>query len=180
MSASSVATGGQTYFGRMASSILGPEITTSFDRGLHRFTVLMIQFFPRCSFYELEGKIHPMEPILVGDLMNQYQELSSDGFRVLAVAYKHLEPRSAYSKDDESELILKGYVAFLDPPKETAPMAIAALRKIGVTVKVLTGDNDLVTRKICHEVDLPVDQLVLGSQVETMTDEELIYGRWRQ
>jgi Mg2+-importing ATPase len=129
--------------------------------------------FPRCSFYELEGKIHPMEPILVGDLMNQYQELSSDGFRVLAVAYKHLEPRSTYSKDDESELILKGYVAFLDPPKETAPMAIAALNKIGVTVKVLTGDNDLVTRKICQEVGLPVDRLVLGSQVETMTDEEL-------
>jgi Mg2+-importing ATPase len=129
--------------------------------------------FPRCSFYELEGKIHPMEPILVGDLMNQYQELSSDGFRVLAVAYKHLEPRSAYSKDDESELILKGYVAFLDPPKETAPIALAALNKIGVTVKVLTGDNDLVTRKICKEVGLPVDKLVLGSQVETMTDEEL-------
>jgi P-type Mg2+ transporter len=129
--------------------------------------------FPRCSFYELQGKIHPMEPILVGDLMNQYQELSSDGFRVLAVAYKHLESRAAYSKDDESELILKGYVAFLDPPKETAPMAIAALSKIGVTVKVLTGDNDLVTRKICQEVGLPVDRLVLGSQVETMTDEEL-------
>jgi P-type Mg2+ transporter len=114
-----------------------------------------------------------MEPILVGDLMNQYQELSMDGFRVLAVAYKHLERRAAYSKDDESELILKGYVAFLDPPKETAASAIAALRKIGVTVKVLTGDNDLVTRKICQEVGLPVDKLVLGSQVETMTDEEL-------
>src|SRR6202011_4582772 len=97
----------------------------------------------------------------------------SDGFRVLAVAYKHLEPRSAYSKDDESELILKGYVAFLDPPKETAPMALTALSKIGVTVKVLTGDNDLVTRKICKEVGLPVDKLVLGTQVETMTDEEL-------
>src|SRR5258708_4325960 len=114
-----------------------------------------------------------MEPIIVGDLMHQYKELSRDGFRVLAVAYKHLEPRSAYSNDDESELILKGYVAFRDPPKETGPMALAALSKIGVTVKVLTGDNDLVTRKICKEVGLPVDKLVLGSQVETMTDEEL-------
>jgi P-type Mg2+ transporter len=84
-----------------------------------------------------------------------------------------IEPRSAYSKDDESELILKGYLAFLDPPKETAPMALAALRKIGVTVKVLTGDNDLVTRNICKEAGLPVDKLVLGSQVEIMTDEEL-------
>src|ERR1700732_135237 len=129
--------------------------------------------FPRCSFYELEGKIYPMEPILVGDLMNQYQELSMDGFRVLAVAYKHLETRPAYSKDDESELILKGYVAFLDPPKETAPKAIEALRKIGVTVKVLTGDNDLVTRKVCKEVGLAAEELVLGSQVETMSDEQL-------
>jgi P-type Mg2+ transporter len=129
--------------------------------------------FSRCSFYELEGEIYPMEPILVGDLMNQYQELSMDGFRVLAVAYKHLERRLVYSKDDESELILKGYVAFLDPPKETASKAIEALRKIGVAVKVLTGDNDLVTRKVCKEVGLPVDELVLGSQIEAMTDKEL-------
>ena len=114
-----------------------------------------------------------MEPILIGDLMEQYQELSMDGFRVLAVAYKHLQTRASYSKDDESELILKGYVAFLDPPKETAEKAIAALKKIGITVKVLTGDNDLVTRKICKEVGLAVEEIILGSQVETMTDEQL-------
>jgi P-type Mg2+ transporter len=118
----------------------------------------------------LEGEIRPMEPILIGDLMEQYQELSMDGFRVLAVAYKHLQTRASYSKDDESELILKGYIAFLDPPKETAEKAIAALEKIGVTVKVLTGDNDLVTRKVCKEVGLAVEELILGSQVETMTD----------
>ena len=108
--------------------------------------------FPRCRFFELEGEICPMDPILTGDLMAQYQELSMDGFRVLAVAYKPLEPHAPCSKDEESDLILKGYVAFLDPPKETAEKAIAALRKIGVTVKVLTGDNDLVTRKVCKEV----------------------------
>jgi P-type Mg2+ transporter len=76
-------------------------------------------------------------------------------------------------RTNESELILKGYIAFLDPPKETAEKAIAALEKIGVTVKVLTGDNDLVTRKVCKEVDLAVEELILGSQVETMTDEGL-------
>jgi P-type Mg2+ transporter len=129
--------------------------------------------FPRCSFFELEGEISPMEPILIGDLMTQYQELSMDGFRVLAVAYKHLQNDTHYSKLDESDLILKGYIAFLDPPKETAEKAIAALRKIGVTVKVLTGDNDLVTRKVCKEVGLGADELILGSQVETMTDEQL-------
>src|SRR4029077_13062557 len=100
-------------------------------------------------------------------------ELSMDGFRVLAVAYKHLQTRATYSKDDESELILKGYIAFLDPPNETAEKAIAALKKIGVTVKVLTGDNDLVTRKVCKEVGLAAEELILGSQVETMSDEQL-------
>jgi Mg2+-importing ATPase len=129
--------------------------------------------FPRCRFFELEGEIFPMDPILTGDLMAQYQELSMDGFRVLAVAYKPLEPHAPCSKDEESDLILKGYVAFLDPPKETAEKAIAALRKIGVTVKVLTGDNDLVTRKVCKEVGLVADELILGSQIETMTDEQL-------
>jgi Mg2+-importing ATPase len=129
--------------------------------------------FPRCSFYELEDEIYPMEPILVGDLMEQYQELSADGFRVLAVAYKNLETRAAYSKDDESELVLKGYVAFLDPPKDTAAKAIEALKKIGVTVKVLTGDNDLVTRKVCHEVGIATEKVLLGTKIEPMTDDQL-------
>ncbi len=129
--------------------------------------------FPRCGFFELEGEICAMEPILIGDLMEQYQELSMDGFRVLAVAYKRLEKRATYSKDEESELVLKGYIAFLDPPKETAEKAIAALKKIGVTVKVLTGDNDLVTRKVCREVGLSAEGLLLGSQVEKMTDQQL-------
>jgi Mg2+-importing ATPase len=129
--------------------------------------------FPRCSFYELENEVYPMEPILIGDLMEQYQELSADGFRVLAVAYKNLETRVAYAKDDESELVLKGYVAFLDPPKDTAATAIEALKKIGVTVKVLTGDNDLVTRKVCHEVGISTDKVLLGTKVELMTDDQL-------
>jgi Mg2+-importing ATPase len=129
--------------------------------------------FPRCSFYELEDEIYPMEPILIGDLMEQYQELSADGFRVLAVAYKNLETRAAYSKDDESALVLKGYVAFLDPPKDTAAKAIEALKKIGVTVKVLTGDNDLVTRKVCHEVGIATEKVLLGTKIEPMTDDQL-------
>jgi len=129
--------------------------------------------FSRCSFYELEGEVYEMEPVLIGDLMEQYQELSADGFRVLAVAYKNLEKRPAYSKDDESKLVLKGYVAFLDPPKDTAARAIEALKKIGVTVKVLTGDNDLVTRKVCHEVGISTDNVLLGSKVESMADDQL-------
>jgi Mg2+-importing ATPase len=129
--------------------------------------------FAHCSHFELNGELYKMEPILVGDLIEQYQELSKDGSRVLAVAYKDLEDRSTYSKHDESNLILKGYVAFLDPPKETAAKAIEALEKHGVEVKVLTGDNELVTRKICHEVGIATENILLGSKVETLSDEDL-------
>ena len=114
-----------------------------------------------------------MEPILVGDLLEELNELNSDGFRVLAVANKKVEKRAAYSKADEDGLVLTGYLAFLDPPKETAAKAIAGLNRHGVTVKVLTGDNDLVTRKICTEVGLKVDKILLGNEVEKMSALEL-------
>ena len=114
-----------------------------------------------------------MEPILVGDLLEELNELNSDGFRVLAVANKKVKKRAAYSKADEDGLVLTGYLAFLDPPKETPIEAIAALNQHGVTVKVLTGDNDLVTRKVCTEVGLKAEKIPLGSEVEKMSDEEL-------
>ena len=129
--------------------------------------------FARCTHFESEGEVLPMEPILIGDLIQEYNDLSSDGFRVLAVASRRLDKRPAYSKADESELILKGYIAFLDPPKETVNEAIAALQHNGVTVKVLTGDNDLVTRKVCKDVGLDTGEVLLGNAVETMTDEQL-------
>jgi len=114
-----------------------------------------------------------MEPILVGDLLEQVNSLNEDGLRVLAVATKKLDKRPSYSKADECDLVLTGYIAFLDPPKETAVEAITALRQHGVTVKVLTGDNDLVTRKVCTEVGINAEKILLGRQVESMTDAEL-------
>ena len=129
--------------------------------------------FAKCTHFENEGEILPMEPILVGNLIEQVNSLSEDGFRVLAVATKKLGPQNTFSKADESELVLTGYLAFLDPPKDSAAKAITALRQNGVTVKVLTGDNDLVTRKVCSEVGIHADKILLGSQVEKLTDEEL-------
>jgi Mg2+-importing ATPase len=129
--------------------------------------------FSRCSQFESDGEYFPMEPILMGDLVQEYNDLSADGFRVLAVASKKVDKRAAYAKADEADLILKGYIAFLDPPKETAALAIAALQQHGVVVKVLTGDNDLVTRKVCTEVGLETGQILLGSAVEHMTDPQL-------
>jgi Mg2+-importing ATPase len=129
--------------------------------------------FAKCTHFESEGDVYPMEPILVGDLIEQVNDLSEDGFRVLAVATKKVEKKAAYAKADETELVLTGYLAFLDPPKETAATAINVLRQHGVAVKVLTGDNDLVTRKVCTEVGINAEKIVLGSQVETMTDPQL-------
>jgi P-type Mg2+ transporter len=131
------------------------------------------EIFKRCADFELDGEIHPIDPVLIADLKEEYERLSSDGFRVLALAYKDLERKQAYTKDDESGMILKGYLAFLDPPKETASPAIQALQSHGVSVKVLTGDNELVTKKICSEVGLVVDHVLLGSEVAQMSDQEL-------
>jgi Mg2+-importing ATPase len=129
--------------------------------------------FQRCTQFELEGKLYPVDPLLIQDLKEEYDDLSADGFRVLAIAYKDLAHKPAYSKEDECNLVLKGYVAFLDPPKQTSAPAVLALRDHGITVKILTGDNELVSRKICQEVGLLTEHVLLGSQVEAMSDAEL-------
>ncbi|MCC6678261.1 MAG: magnesium-translocating P-type ATPase [Phycisphaerales bacterium] len=136
--------------------------------------------FPRCGHFELDGELYPMQHILIDELKEEYEQLSRDGFRVLAIASKDIVPRGVvagdatpYSKTDECHLILNGYVAFLDPPKETARRAIDALRQHGIAVKVVTGDNDLVSRKICSEVGIPTDDVLLGADVERMSDEQL-------
>jgi P-type Mg2+ transporter len=129
--------------------------------------------FARCTQFASDGEIFPMEPILVGNLIEQVNSLSEDGFRVLAVATKKLGAQNTFTKADECDLCLTGYLAFLDPPKDTAKTAIAALRQHGVAVKVLTGDNDLVTRKVCSEVGINAEKILLGNDVEKMSDEQL-------
>jgi P-type Mg2+ transporter len=129
--------------------------------------------FLQCSHFELDGKVSPMETNLIVGLKEEYDRLSNDGFRVLAVATKEMPAKQACAKDDEGDLVLKGYVAFLDPPKNTAGPAIEALHKHGVTVKILTGDNQLISRKVCGDVGLAADPMLLGGDVEKMSDVEL-------
>ena len=136
--------------------------------------------FPKCKSAELDGRLLPMDHQHIDDLRKEYQQLSADGFRVLAIATKDVEPRPAaaagatpYGKADEQDLILRGYVAFLDPPKEGAAAAIEALQRHGIAVKVVTGDNDLVARKICKEVGLTTEFVLMGDEVEKMSAEEL-------
>ncbi len=131
------------------------------------------EVFLRCSHFELDGELSPMDPDRIVGLKQEYDSLSNDGFRVLAVATKDLPGKQICAKDDERELILRGYVAFLDPPKDTAAHALAALHKNGVAVKILTGDNHLISRKVCKDVGLLADPMLLGSDVEKLSDAEL-------
>jgi len=129
--------------------------------------------FTRCAQFELEGDLYPMDPVMLEDLKEEYDKLSADGFRVLAIAYRDCESKQVYGKEDEEALILKGYIAFLDPPKETTAAAIAALQRHGITVKVLTGDNELVSRKICAQVGLSLDHVLTGAAIDKMDDTQL-------
>src|SRR5664279_5463320 len=102
------------------------------------------------------------------------RKLNQEGLRALAVAYKWLPAEDrTYNVGDEKDLVLAGYVAFLDPPKESAREAIAALREYGVAVKIITGDNEVVTRKICKEVGLVIENIMLGKDVEKLSDSQL-------
>ncbi len=136
--------------------------------------------FPRCASFELDGEILAMDHAHIASLKQEYERLSADGFRVLAIATKEVAPRAPvadhatpYGKADEVELILQGYIAFLDPPKPTCRAAIAELQRHGVVVKVITGDNELVARKVCREVGLATDVVVRGDEVEAMTAAQL-------
>jgi Mg2+-importing ATPase len=132
------------------------------------------EILKRCNKYILDEEVFELEPFILTDLKEEYDSLSSEGFRVLAIAYKDMsQKKEVYSKDDESDLILKGYIAFLDPPKPSARKTIEVLRKLGIELKVLTGDNELVARKICSEVGLNIKGLVTGEQMEKITDDQL-------
>jgi len=130
--------------------------------------------FKRCTHMELNGEVHDLDPFLLPDLVEELDKLQGQGFRVLAVAYKDVSgERAVFSKEDEQGMVLRGYVAFLDPPKESTREALAALDKHGVTVKVLTGDNDIVAKKICADVGLPMKRVLLGNDVEAADDAQL-------
>jgi len=137
--------------------------------------------FAKCVNFRLDATLHPMDHPHIEELKKEYELLSADGFRVLALATKDTPPREGaaahstpYGKPDECDLTLEGYVAFLDPPKESALAAIKALEQHGVRVKVLTGDNDLVARTVCKQVGLVVERVLLGEEVESMTDDALV------
>jgi Mg2+-importing ATPase len=131
------------------------------------------EVFAACKHYAVGAETGPLDDSHFAAAKQTTTELNTDGFRVVAVAFREMSPtQTTYSVADESDLTLLGYIAFLDPPKETCAAAIGALQASGVQVKILTGDNDIVTRKICHEVGLAVDRIVLGSDIAALSPDD--------
>ncbi|MDP4109358.1 MAG: magnesium-translocating P-type ATPase [Bacillota bacterium] len=127
-----------------------------------------------CPYAEYGGKIEPITDAIKKEILSTVAQYNGDGMRVLGVAQKtNPSPVGAFSVADESDMVLIGYLAFLDPPKESTAEAVRALSEYGVAVKILTGDNDAVTRCICRKVGIKVDNLLLGSDVGEMSDAEL-------
>jgi Mg2+-importing ATPase len=129
-----------------------------------------------CTRVEVKGEVIEVLPEHDAKRRQLADDLNGQGFRVIALAYKQMPGASddpVYSIKDESDLILLGFMAFLDPPKDTAAEALKQLHHLNVDVKVLTGDNEIITAYICKEVGMPVEHLLLGSQIETMNETEL-------
>jgi len=125
-----------------------------------------------CDNYQVDEDINPLIKLIRDDLMDEYRSLSAEGYRVLAIAYREFDrSKQAFSVSDESELTLLGYIAFFDPAKDTSATAIQALSRSGVAVKILTGDNELVTRKVCKDVAMPITKIITGPQLAAMDDE---------
>jgi len=128
---------------------------------------------PACTQVELDGVAKELDTALLEQAQTLFRGLSGDGYRVLAVAYRTVERRTAYTVSDECDLTLAGFAAFLDPARADVAATIAALRADGVIVKILTGDNELVTQRICATVGLATGVIVLGAQVDRMSDPAL-------
>ncbi len=144
-------------------------------------TLLIIKGAPesvlqKCSAYEYNGERKPMESMSDDartTYANRYHDLSTQGYRVLAVAYRSLAQQDVYRKTDEQDMVLLGFLTFADPPKADVAEVLQELKNVGVHVKIVTGDNELVTRHVCELVGLESSRIVLGSELEQMTDPAL-------
>lgn len=127
-----------------------------------------------CAWAECGGRVLPLEEGVRQRVLAKAGELNSQGMRVIAVAQKtNPSPAGQFSVEDERGMVLLGFLALLDPPKATAKAAIQALQEYGVSVKILTGDNEKVTQAICRQVGLPVERILLGTDLESLDDQTL-------
>ena len=126
-----------------------------------------------CSRVALGEAVEAMSEAKLAEVRGVARDMNDDGFRALALGMREIESRPSYSRDDEKDLTLMGFIAFLDPPKDSAAEAIQALNANGIAVKILTGDNDIVTRNVCRQVGIKVEKYLTGPKIEAMSDDEL-------
>jgi len=134
------------------------------------------EIMDHCSRVEIDGKVLPMIPEYKDDAKKIVNELNSNGFREVAIGYIEMpgaQDFPVYEVKDESDLILLGFLSFLDPAKESASEALQHLHDLSIDVKILTGDNEVITTYICKTVGMPIENIILGPQMEAMTEEEL-------
>ncbi len=130
--------------------------------------------FTQLQYYNYQQTLHPMTKESRDRYHQLYESLSREGFRVLAVATKLADPdKHPYQSVDEADLVFSGFIAFLDPPKKGVRYALDQLELLGIDMKVISGDNELVTEKICREVDITIKGIMLGSEIDELTDEVL-------
>ena len=127
-----------------------------------------------CSFAECGGSVLPLTDEVRSLVTSRSDAMNEQGMRVIAVAQKtNPAPAGEFSAADERDMVLIGFLAFLDPPKDTTKAAVQALTEYGVSVKILTGDNEKVTRAICSQVGLDAENMLLGSEIDALTDAQL-------
>ena len=132
------------------------------------------EIYDCCSRYQLGEEVYPLIEMIRDNLFEEVDILNRDGFRVLAIAYREFpREKTTFSVRDESDMILLGYIAFFDPPKASATEALALLDNAGVRVKVLTGDNGVVTQRVCSNVGLKVEQMITGAELALLPPEDL-------
>ncbi|MCJ7423494.1 magnesium-translocating P-type ATPase [Candidatus Bathyarchaeota archaeon] len=153
------------------------RVSVVVEKGRQRFFIAKgapEEILKVCSYYELEELASDLSEGTRKRIEQKYHDLSAEGLRVLGVACKTLrEEKAVYSINDECDMTFLGFVAFLDPPKETAKQSLQMLSKAGVELKILTGDNEFVTKKVCSELGYEVKGVVLGNEISKMSDETL-------
>jgi Mg2+-importing ATPase len=131
------------------------------------------EIYDCCTHYTIGDEVYPLIEMIRDNLFEEVDSLNRDGFRVLAIAYREFpKDKTNFTVKDESGLVLLGYVSFFDPPKASATEALELLDKAGVRVKVLTGDNGLVTQRVCTNVGLKAERVVTGSELSKLTPQE--------
>lgn len=131
------------------------------------------EIFKRSKNYLLDGRIFVLDEEMKKRQEKRYEQFSQEGFRVLAIASREIDSQEDYADDDEKDLIFAGFIAFLDPPKPTAANAVKQMNSLGIKLKILSGDNVLVTQKICSELKIPIEGILSGDEIDKLSDFDL-------